>query len=445
MPAVIEFEESKETGGGMGDETNSRVAPQNPRDEGSDFVASTVSADLSKSASEELEGLEQAGGTRETTKRCNSQNAALFLMFLSAVFFSVMGIFVKLASNEGISPFQLVFSRAVFQGILVFGFIIYKRIPFFGNPGLRPWILARGLIGGSAFICYFVTITLLPIGDSITLASMYPAATVLIARCVLKEPLTVIKVMAVFMCAIGAVLIAQPVFIFGRKETRDGEYSDYAWVGYITAVGGSVLGAIVFVIMRRAKEAHTAQLIWSWCVGSAMLSILLGNTMMRMKLPSTQAWMQILPMSLFGLVGHSLFNYAGQLAPAGLGASIRSSDVVFAYIWEFTVFGEAINWVTILGAFIVLLGITTIAYSKYSQSRNQRVNLSAALSTSHRESSSAYEKVELELTSMIEDDQFDDREHQTDSNIKNLNNGGIDNDDDLDKLLAEDEDENIGL
>jgi len=431
MPAVVESK-------GRGDETNSRIMHPNPRDE-------AVSVDLSKSESEGIESLEQTGGMGEATNRCSSQNAALFLMFLSGVFFSVMGIFIKRASDEGISSFQLVFIRAVFQGVPVFGFIMYKRIPFFGNPEIRPWVVARGIIGGFASIIYYTTIVLLPLGDSVTLLSIHPVVTVLIARVVLKEPVTIVKIVAVFMCTIGAVLIAQPVFIFGRQQTRDDEYSDHAWIGYITAVVGTILEAFIFVIIRRAKEAHAAQLIWSFCVWSILLSVLLGNTMMRMKLPSTQAWMHIIPMCLLGLCGHTLLNYAGRLAPAGPASLIRSSDVVFAYIWEFTIFGEAINWVTILGAFIIMLGIITIAYSKYSQSRNQRVNLSAALSTSHRESSSAYEKVELELTSMIEDDQFDDREHQTDSNIKNLNNGGIDNDDDLDKLLAEDEDENIGL
>jgi len=314
---------------------------------------------------------------RHVCSSCSEQNRALWLMFVSAMLFSVMGVFVKLATEEGMSAFQLVFCRAVFQGLIVGCVILYQQLPFFGPANIRMWVVARGCFGGLSFLCYFLTIQLLPLGDSISLSSLYPVVTLLIARFLLKEPVTSMKVLAVLMCTGGALMIAQPSFLFGHeaaaatheeKGASSGGLGDYIWVGYLTALGGTIGGGIVFVIMRRAKEAHTVQLVWSWVCGSFTFSIILGNTISRFVWPSTRAWLCIVPMCLLGIGGHLLLNYAGRLAPAGPGALVRSSDVVFAYLWEFLIFREDVSWVTLLGAAAIMAGIALIAYAKYRQS-----------------------------------------------------------------------------
>eukprot|EP00466_Bigelowiella_natans_P011282 jgi/Bigna1/72114/fgenesh1_pg.18_\ len=305
----------------------------------------------------------------------SEQNLALILMFFSAVFFSIMGIFVKKATQAGMSAFQLVFFRAGFQGVIVGSMIMYQGINWLGPPELRWWIVARGIFGGTSFICYFVTIQLLPIGDSIALCSLYPVATVVIARFLLNESLTPLKVAATTLCALGAFLIAQPSFIFshhGRAEeagASSGGLGGQTWLGYITAFGGTIGGGIVFVIMRRAKEAHTVQLVWSWVCGSALFSLILGNTISVFTWPTSEAWQSIVPLLLLGLCGHMLLNYAGRLAPAGPAALIRSSDVIYAYVWEYFIFGEDVNWITLLGAGGIVVGISLIAYSKYLKGR----------------------------------------------------------------------------
>eukprot|EP00469_Lotharella_globosa_P002332 CAMPEP_0167805890 /NCGR_PEP_ID=MMETSP0111_2-20121227/21468_1 /TAXON_ID=91324 /ORGANISM="Lotharella globosa, Strain CCCM811" /LENGTH=417 /DNA_ID=CAMNT_0007703171 /DNA_START=38 /DNA_END=1291 /DNA_ORIENTATION=+ len=281
-----------------------------------------------------------------------------------------MGIFVKSATLAGISAFQLVLMRALFQGVMVSGGICYYKIPtFFGEPSLRWWLVMRGIVGGIGFCCYFVTIQLLPLGDSIALCTLYPVFTVVIARVVLKEMFTTVKLVAVVVCMSGAFMIAQPSFLFPKDDSNaHANASPYAWVGYITAFTGSLAGAFVFVIIRRAKKAHTLQLVWSWVCGGVTISAILGNTVTKMVVPTAQEWLFIVPMCLIGTCAHLMLNYSGRLAPAGPSSLLRASDVLFAYLWEVFIFGEEVNAFTIVGAVLIMTGVGLVAYSKYQHS-----------------------------------------------------------------------------
>jgi len=318
-------------------------------------------------------------------------------MFLSALLFSAMGIFVKKAAEMGIPAFQLVFMRAGWQGCFVLPALIMFKVPrWFGEGELRPWIIGRGILGGIGFCSYFLTIALLPIGDAICLCSLYPVVTVVIARIVLKEAMTVLKTLAIVLCAAGAVLVAQPTFIFGHKDDEDVNDHPYRWIGYFTALAGSFLGGVLFVVMRRAKQAHVLQLLWSWVVGSVCLSLILANTVTHMVKPSTEAWGYIIGMCVTGMVGHFMMNYSGRLVPAGPSSLLRSSDVVFAYIWEFTIFGEAVNLVTITGVVMILVGIVLVAVNKMNQNRLRHMRSSAEFKHIATEELDIEEELELE-------------------------------------------------
>uniref|UniRef100_A0A7S2THL7 EamA domain-containing protein n=1 Tax=Lotharella oceanica TaxID=641309 RepID=A0A7S2THL7_9EUKA len=303
----------------------------------------------------------------------DEERTALVIMFLSAILFSMMGVFVKLAADTGLSAFELVFIRAVGQGFFVLAGLFYFRVQkWFGEGDMRFWVIVRGILGGFGFCSYFTTIALLPIGDAIALASLYPIVTCIVARIALKEALSCVKVLAILLSTAGAFLVAQPSFLFGAKaDSAADKAHPYAWVGYITAISGSIIGGCLFVIMRKARSAHLFQLLWSWVCGSIVVSLILANTLYTMSMPSTLGWLYVLGMCGFGTLGHFMMNYAGRMAPAGPSALLRSSDVLFAYLWEFFVFGQTANLVTIGGVVMIVVGIIVIAYAKARDGRKR--------------------------------------------------------------------------
>ena len=359
-----------------------------------------------------------------------------------------MGAFLKKASSFGIPATELVFMRAVFQGFFVILGMLRCRedipsddgqekqldiqesklqetqdskdqrsgdidvlgqlliqVPF-GRPGHgRNIVVLRGIVGGGfGFICYFYSIKSLPLGDAITLFSIYPVYTIFMAKFFLDENITCSHVVVTILNLIGGALIAGPSFLSyknGDNATHDDQYNP---LGYITALVGGVFAASVVILIRKAGTlgVYTLQLLFSWCCFGLISSVAFGFTFGLLVegmwvLPSDRkAWSYIFATCAVGTLAHAFLNYAGRFAPAGLCALVRSTDILWAYVLEVVVFEEIPRFSTIAGAVLILVSLTTIAIEKIGDEMGTKsYNL---LSKEAKEITRDLEELEIELT-----------------------------------------------
>lgn len=339
-----------------------------------------------------------------------TESYGLFLLLISAILFSGMGCFLKLASNTGVPSTQLVFLRAVFQGTLVVVGLCTSReqistitpddcsndveklppqlqpqprararllisIPFGSNIHEIQVVIVRGILGGCGFIMYFYSISAIPIGDAITLFSLYPIHTLFIAYFYLGEEIRLSHIFSTVASVIGATLIAGPTFL---TLSDNHENNDLNSIGYVTALIGSFFGAFVIILIRKAGTlgVSTLQLLFSWSTFGVLFSLLFryifDALQMEMKWripPSHESWFYILGMCMIGSMAHFLLNYAARMAPAGLSSIVRSSDILFAYLWEVLIFGVTPMWTTILGVILVLTSLSVIAIEKWNEGK----------------------------------------------------------------------------
>ncbi len=241
----------------------------------------------------------------------------------------------------------------------------------------RKVILLRGLIGGAfGFSCYFYSIKTLPLGDAITLLSLYPIYTILMANFFLNEPITCRHVIITLLSVIGGVLIAGPSFL--RRSTNPPSEM-YNPLGYVTSFVGGTFIASVTILVRKAGTLgiHTLQLLFSWCLFGIAGSIIIGMTFGRSiegewVIPvQSEAWLLLFYTCAIGTVAHGLVNYAGRFVPAGLCSIIRSTDILWAYLLEVFVFHQVLTSTTIVGVALVLTSMTMIAWGKIQQEQNR--------------------------------------------------------------------------
>ena len=154
-----------------------------------------------------------------------------------------MGCFVKLATTSDVTQIipsiEIVFFRAVFQGIIVTISMFFftttvtttisggiqnnkKKLlikhPFGLTKEIIQIVIIRGMCGGIGFCLYFYTISTLPLGDAVTLLSLNPIFTLLIASVVLHEEMTKAHIFASLSSIIGSIFLARPSFLFGQQE-----------------------------------------------------------------------------------------------------------------------------------------------------------------------------------------------------------------------------------
>ena len=293
---------------------------------------------------------------------------------------------MKLASATGLPSTELVFYRALYQGVFVIIYMLRStdspavpeqepklliKMPLGKSRDEIPVVIGRGVFGGLNFIMKFYSMMALPLGDAITLFSLHPIITVFMARFFLGEKVRRTHIFAAIMTLIGAAMMAGPTFLFEDAEVEVNK------LGYLTAILGSFCAAGVLVLIRKAGKlgVYTSQLLFSFTVFGGSLSVLIGMTIglkvegMWIVPPTSRSYWLLISMCVVGGIGQLMLNYAGRFAPAGLGSIARSSDILWAYILEVIVFGERPKWTTLVGVILILISLCTVAYEKYKDEK----------------------------------------------------------------------------
>ncbi len=434
-----------------------------------------------------------------------TESYGLVLLFISTVLFSIMGVFLKMASDTGIPSTELVFFRAVFQGFFVViglctvrnkssdaspsTMVSYSAMPTspsspsslltssdeekntnletlndhesssststppssgstgrllifnpFGNTNTEIRVVAmRGFFGGCGFIFYYYSISVLPLGDAMTLFSLTPIQTLFLAKIFLNEQIKYNQIIATIASVVGAMLIAGPSFLtFASQdeETIDANANanantdihemNYNPLGYLTALLGSFFGAFVIILIRKAGTlgVDALQLLFSWCTFGVFFSLVFRLVFHTIEgLPwqypsSTESWRYSLGMCFFGTLAHFFFNYGGRLAPAGLASVVRSSGILMAYLWEVVIFGEVPRLTTICGVIFVLLSLTIVAMQKWSDEKKEIVSTTT---TGSRCCSDESITETIELTGRTSSNEMPDNSSSKSSEANNIN------------------------
>jgi drug/metabolite transporter (DMT)-like permease len=349
------------------------------------------------------------------------ESCGLLYILMSAVLYSIAGAFLKKSTD--IPSTEIVFFRTVFQGFFVIlGMLRFReeslpsdngregqlgnseqysrqemtdgdspvncvdvgdttthagtlliKVPL-GRPGReRNLVVLRGFVGGGfGFICYSYSIKSLPLGDAIALLSVYPVYTIFLAKFYLDESITRSHIIATILNVIGGILIAGPSFLSYKNEDDVVYNGQYNPLGYITALFGGFVAALVIILLRKAGTlgVHILQLLFSWCCFGLILSVAFGFTLGALLegtwvFPSDrETWLYIFGTCAVGIMAQVLFNYAGMFAPAGLCALVRSTDILWAYMIEVVAFEESPRFTTIAGVVLILASLTMIAIEK---------------------------------------------------------------------------------
>jgi len=312
-----------------------------------------------------------------------------------------------------VPPAQLALIRVFAQMLVVtvtMGFSKIRLLP--PNRLVWKYVFGRGLSGGCAMLLSVFTAVLLPLGDSQALQDMYPVACALLAYVWLREPLPRTISVALVLSVAGTILIAQPSFLFGGSKGSGqitgvtSQYVSFAFgtifwapdvsiqpnlpsaapmsreftsmlassaggagaetIGFVFGVGTSLAMAIAFIMVRKAKEAHTLQLVF-WlniCQALGAIVVSLSTPGQAFVAPSLHGWIMIAIMTALNLLYILSCTFGAQMIPVALSSILMSTDIVWAYCFEVVLFGQSPSVLTLCGVACVLLGVTALTLEK---------------------------------------------------------------------------------
>ncbi len=279
----------------------------------------------------------------------DARRGVLFMLG-SALGFSLMSLFVKLASAD-LPSMEIVFARSVFMTAVTAATLRAAGRSLWGYD--RPTLLMRGVVGATALSLFYVGIGRLPLGDAVTIQYTAPVWTALTAALLLGERLRPLVLVGAVLSLGGVALVAQPALLFGSAlDPLDG------W-GVAAVATAAVLSGLAYTFVRKLRATDTAMTIifylsWIGAVGS--LPFALGGWAW----PTPLGWGLLLAIGLATHMGQLCLTKGMHLLEAGTASSIGYVQVVLAFVWGVLLLGDPLDGLSLAGAALVVSSVLLI-------------------------------------------------------------------------------------
>lgn len=297
-------------------------------------------------------------------KCCHCPYLGLILATLSSLFFSLCSVIVKWMTD--VNPMALAAYRYIGVLLPAIPIVIYKEQPVF-PAGKRIMLLLRSFTGTASLMLSFYAFRHMPLADASVIVFSVPVFTAIFARMFLKEPCGLFNVFSVILTLVGVVLITRPPILFGDAVDSLGDSDGYTEIwGAVAAFSATLFGANAYVLLRALKGIHFAVIMTNFgCFALVMcLSVTWVIGALCMPPCGTDRYL-IVALALFSFGGQILLTLALQMEQAGPVALARSSDIVFAFIWQVLFFNEIPNAYSIGGAILVLSSVVLTGLRKW--------------------------------------------------------------------------------
>ncbi len=279
----------------------------------------------------------------------------VLFMLVSALISALNGAIAKILSEE-ISALEIVFFRNLL-GVL-FLLVMLKHTPTKLPGGKIHLLILRGLLGFSAMILFFYTITTIPLGVAITLNKTSPLFVSVLAFFLLKEDLSRKGVAALLIGFIGVLLITKPVgLVFGYE--------------HFLGILGGFFAAAAYTTIKKIKHIYDARVIvLSFMTTGTFFPLFLflispyvappeaiAFLFVDFHLPTTfKLWALILAIGIISTLSQWLLTKAYSLSKAGIIGVVSYSNIPFAIGFGYMLGDAFPDFWTFCGIGLIILG-----------------------------------------------------------------------------------------
>lgn len=276
-----------------------------------------------------------------------SQKTKGILYVITAAFgFSGMSLFVKLAGD--LPAIQKAFFRNFIALLFITALIIKNKDGFRPQKGNIPDLLGRSVFGTVGLLCNFYALGHLNLSDANMLNKLSPFFSILFSVILLKEKPNFVQLLGVATAFGGSLLIIKPGF-----------ENPSVFAAIMGAVGGLGAGMAYTFVRKLGTKGENSRRIVFWfsafsCVVSVPFMIINWQPM------STRQLLYLIFAGTFACIGQLSITKAYIYAPAKEISVYDYTQVVFAAIAGYFVFGDlpdvysVIGYVLICGAGIVM-------------------------------------------------------------------------------------------
>ena len=254
-------------------------------------------------------------------------------------------LIVAIAGRETLrelNVFQVMEVRSIL-GFLMLYPMVHRHGGFAAMRTARPLQhIGRNLIHYAAQLGWFFALTLIPLGQVVSIEFTMPIWTAILAASFLGEHMTAAKIAAIVLGVIGVVVIVRPA---------TGEINPGQLIALAAAVGFGISIAMMKSLTRTEKTL--AIIFWMLVIQSAAGFL---PALYVWRWPSAYAWGWIVVLAFCGTFSHYCMARAMLHADATVVLPMDFLRVPLTAVAGWLIYSERLDIYTVLGATLILTG-----------------------------------------------------------------------------------------
>ena len=283
----------------------------------------------------------------------NTHGRAALLMLGSTLFFGLMAVVIRLAS-ETLHTFEIAFFRNFF-GLAAAMPLLIRHGPGLLKTTQLPRYFIRCVVGVLSMFCGFWAIGHLPLAQAVSLSYSTPLFVTVAAVWLLHEQVRARRWAAVIVGFIGVMVIVRPG-------------SEGFSAGSLVALSAAVLSGLVSIQIKQLSHTEPADRIVLWTT-LLWVPLSLGPALFVWEWPHGITWLWVAAAGVFGTGGHMLWTRALKLGDVSALTPISFMQLPVVAVFAYFLFDEQLDRWTVLGATIIFGANAYIAHREAQLAR----------------------------------------------------------------------------
>lgn len=284
----------------------------------------------------------------------NQLTKGILCLVLSAFFFALMNVFVRLAGDYP------VFEKSLFRNLVAFiiaGIVLKTSHEDFHYPArYRKDLIFRSVLGTLGILGNYYAVDHLLLADASAIQKLVPFITVLFSWFLLKEKIRLSQ----FLCIVGAfvssLLIIKPGFDLASN------------IASFAAIAGAIGAGAAYVFVRKlTTEGLNRSKVIFFFSGFSMLAML-PFVLLDFKPLDLMGFIWLLMAGIMAALGQYTVTYAYSFAPAKEISVFDYSQILFSALLGYIFFSQVPDAMSFLGYGLIV----AFALLNYGLSRSRR-------------------------------------------------------------------------
>ena len=276
----------------------------------------------------------------------NNNIKAVLLATVASFCAVLMAVFLKLAQND-INVFTAGFLRFFFGLIVIFPFIIKSNFNIYKTNNLK-FHLIRSFINVPMMILGFAALMYIPLEQIKAIGFLSPILVVILSVLILKEKIYIIRILALIIGFVGVLIILRP----GIIEINIGSY--------MVLLSGLLWSTVIIITKFMSKEDSPMTILTYQYTFVTIFTLPLA--LIYWTNPTLHSLYYALLAAIVGTVLHLCINNSYRLADLSVIQPVWFTQLIFASVFGFSIFGEIPDGWTWAGGILVFTSVLIITY-----------------------------------------------------------------------------------